>query len=284
MSTPAYLNRHSATSPLSFFSQTGDLKTIAYIFVCTVHLHPSPKNLSKLTARDAAGRTPLYWACANGHLPVAKFLQEKFGTRLIFNCDRENTTIVMAAAANGHRHVLEWIYKVWTGGAGVDVSLWQQCNNKHRSCISVALANGDLKCATFCHAIANSPQLLHQRDTSQLTPFDVALNHPRFAVCHWLILHGALNGTRALTELQTSADRARFKGFSRRIADSSVFEWPVIAGFEDAFAFRESLRGLRGLNEDVLSVVAGFVGAEFGGWRRNAREVAEALELAAGQE
>jgi ankyrin repeat protein len=63
-------------------------------------------------------RTPLGWACSEGHLECAKLLLRK-GPTLVNKADEDARTPLMTAAAGGHPAVVEWLIV----NAGADVTL-----------------------------------------------------------------------------------------------------------------------------------------------------------------
>jgi hypothetical protein len=57
-----------------------------------------------INARDNIGRTPLYWASANGHESVVRLLLDKGAD--VNTCDNDGRTPVYEASSNGHESVV----------------------------------------------------------------------------------------------------------------------------------------------------------------------------------
>ena len=97
-------------SPLSYAARSGKVGTVKYFlqqFSDAVSLNPTAGENSEDHQQDKHRRhdLPLYWACLNGHLEVAKVLLEAGSLVNLPNCML--ATPLYAAASSGHLQVME---------------------------------------------------------------------------------------------------------------------------------------------------------------------------------
>ena len=107
-------------SPLSYSAMSGNLDTVN-LFLSTyrraVTINPGAERFKEdpLAEKEARHDHPLYWACLNGHLHVAKALVEAKADVNLPNCML--ATPLHAAATSGHIRVIDYLLKK---GAKVD--------------------------------------------------------------------------------------------------------------------------------------------------------------------
>lgn len=107
---PTSLNVVRRLSPLSYACRSGRNDTVKFFlksYPRAVVLNPGAAEFHRdpLQHKQARHDAPLYWACLNGHLTIAKLLMD-FGAPVnLPNCT--NSTPLHCAASNGHLHVME---------------------------------------------------------------------------------------------------------------------------------------------------------------------------------
>jgi ankyrin repeat protein len=104
---------------------------------------------SELDCKDCSGRTPLWWAAANGHEAVVKLLLAKDGVN-IDAIDWAHQTPLGQAAANGHEAVVK-LFLAKDGvnldsiGWNAETPLGQAAANGHEAVVKLLLAKDGIK-------------------------------------------------------------------------------------------------------------------------------------------
>jgi hypothetical protein len=262
-----------------YFARAGDLEGLK-----RVSMSKRDTLLYQSAPRDESNRCPMFVAVENGQLECAQFLFELYSHDCLTATNRDNSNLLMAACKKGNLEMLLWLHSVTTKNSDL-LRLWGGVDKRRRTCLSLACESGNLECAEIvCHILKSLNCLEHyisMPNEQNQTPFQVALDHPRFQTCWFLLIRGGLR-IRPFIQLDNEADRSIFVNFAKTIAFDSPFDYPDMAAKSLSSSFCPYMEFLRcsiregcvvsSLNTDVLRYIGVFLGVDVTEWRRAARK------------
>jgi ankyrin repeat protein len=103
---------------------------------------------SDLHATSESGRSPLFLACLNGHLKLAKYLHILGGEEQdVRRSDNYGKTPMHVACEQGHLHVCQWL---WGAGAADDIS---KVDVSGRTALELACEGGHLGVCEWLYSV-----------------------------------------------------------------------------------------------------------------------------------